>query len=88
MTKEKWVAIMKEAGFSEADMHRWHRTFERSSPEEHEQFLKYLVIAGEANLAAKVQLRGPKRHGGLDGFGGKCSANGDRAIVEGHPVSL
>lgn len=44
MTKEKWVAIMKDAGFSEADMQRWHRTFERSSPEEHEQFLKYLQI--------------------------------------------
>ena len=44
MTKEKWISIMKAAGFSEADMHRWHRTFERSSPEEHEEFLKYLRI--------------------------------------------
>ena len=44
MTKEKWVAIMKAAGFSEADMHRWHRTFEHSSPEEHERFLEYLHI--------------------------------------------
>jgi DNA-binding transcriptional MerR regulator len=44
MTKEKWVSIMKDAGFSEADMQRWHRTFERSSPEEHEEFLKYLHI--------------------------------------------
>ncbi len=44
MTKEKWVAIMKAAGFSETDMHRWHRTFEQSSPEEHEKFLEYLHI--------------------------------------------
>ena len=44
MTKEKWVSIMKAAGFSEADMHRWHRTFEHSSPEEHEKFLEYLHI--------------------------------------------
>lgn len=44
MTKEKWVSIMKAAGFSDADMHRWHRAFERSSPEEHEEFLKYLRI--------------------------------------------
>ncbi len=44
MTKEKWVAIMKGAGFSEADMHRWHHEFERSDPQEHEQFLQYLHI--------------------------------------------
>ena len=44
MTKEKWVAIMKSAGFSEHDMHRWHREFERSDPEEHQQFLQYLHI--------------------------------------------
>jgi DNA-binding transcriptional MerR regulator len=44
MTKEKWVSIMKAAGFSEADMQHWHRTFERSSPDEHEKFLEYLHI--------------------------------------------
>jgi MerR family transcriptional regulator, thiopeptide resistance regulator len=44
MTKEKWVSIMKAAGFTEADMQRWHRTFERSSPQEHEKFLEYLHI--------------------------------------------
>jgi DNA-binding transcriptional MerR regulator len=44
MTKEKWVSIMKAAGFSEADMRRWHRTFERAAPEEHEKFLQYLQI--------------------------------------------
>jgi DNA-binding transcriptional MerR regulator len=44
MTKEKWVSIMKTAGFSEADMRRWHHAFERSSPEEHEEFLNYLRI--------------------------------------------
>jgi DNA-binding transcriptional MerR regulator len=44
MTKEKWVSIMKTAGFSDAEMQRWHRAFERSAPEEHEEFLKYLGI--------------------------------------------
>ena len=44
MTKEKWVSIMKAAGFSEADMHRWHREFERSDPDEHKTFLQYLHI--------------------------------------------
>jgi MerR family transcriptional regulator, thiopeptide resistance regulator len=44
MTKEKWVSIMKSAGFSEDDMHRWHREFERAAPEDHQEFLKYLHI--------------------------------------------
>ena len=47
MTKDKWVAIMKAAGLSEEDMHRWHREFERAAPDDHEEFLKYLQIAPE-----------------------------------------
>jgi len=45
MTKDKWVSIMKAAGFSEDDMQRWHREFERSAPEDHQEFLQYLHIA-------------------------------------------
>jgi hypothetical protein len=44
MTKEKWVSIMKGAGFSEADMHRWHVVFEQTAPEDHERFLAFLHI--------------------------------------------
>ena len=44
MTKEKWVAIMHAAGFSEEDMRRWHKQFEQQAPEEHQQFLEYLRI--------------------------------------------
>ena len=44
ITKEKWVAIMKASGFSEADMHKWHAEFERSAPEEHQEFLAFLHI--------------------------------------------
>ncbi|HVO61676.1 MAG TPA: MerR family transcriptional regulator [Terriglobales bacterium] len=44
MTKDKWVSIMKSAGFSEDDMHRWHREFERAAPEDHQEFLHYLHI--------------------------------------------
>jgi DNA-binding transcriptional MerR regulator len=46
-TKEKWVSIMKAAGFNEADMHRWHVEFERSAPEEHQEFLEFLHIPKE-----------------------------------------
>lgn len=44
MTKDKWVAVMKAAGFTEADMHRWHREFERSAPTDHQEFLEFLHI--------------------------------------------
>jgi DNA-binding transcriptional MerR regulator len=44
MTKEKWVEIMRASGFTEEDMHRWHAMFEKSAPEDHEEFLRYLHI--------------------------------------------
>ncbi len=44
MTKEKWVAVMKAAGFSEDDMHRWHKEFEKSAPNDHQEFLQFLHI--------------------------------------------
>ena len=44
MSKEKWVSIMKAAGFTENDMHRWHKEFERSAPEDHNEFLQFLNI--------------------------------------------
>jgi hypothetical protein len=50
VTKERWVAIMKSAGFSDDDMHRWHAEFEKSAPEEHQEFLEFLHIpAAELN---------------------------------------
>ena len=46
-TKEKWVSVMQAAGFTEADMRRWHVEFERSAPEEHQEFLEFLHIPKE-----------------------------------------
>ena len=45
ITKDKWVAIMRKAGFSEDDMHRWHAEFEKTAPAEHQEFLEFLHIA-------------------------------------------
>jgi MerR family transcriptional regulator, thiopeptide resistance regulator len=44
MTKDKWVSIMKATGFTEGDMHRWHREFEKAAPSDHQEFLEYLHI--------------------------------------------
>jgi len=47
MTKDRWVAIMKASGFSESDMHGWHVEFEKSAPDDHQQFLEFLHIPQE-----------------------------------------
>jgi DNA-binding transcriptional MerR regulator len=44
VTKQKWVEIMRAAGFSEEQMHRWHREFEKAAPAEHQEFLEFLHI--------------------------------------------
>lgn len=44
VSKERWVDIMKAAGFNEADMTRWHQTFEHMEPQEHQKFLESLGI--------------------------------------------
>ncbi|MBP1633493.1 MAG: transcriptional regulator, MerR family [Acidobacteria bacterium] len=44
ITKDKWVEIMRAAGLSEANMHRWHTEFEKAAPAEHQEFLEFLRI--------------------------------------------
>jgi hypothetical protein len=47
ITKQKWTSIMSSAGFSEEDMRRWHKEFERSAPQEHQEFLEFLHIPSD-----------------------------------------
>ena len=35
---------MSAAGFTRDDMHRWHAEFEKSAPQEHQEFLEFLHI--------------------------------------------
>jgi len=49
--KADWVALLAGAGFSEADMRRWHVRFERDAPDRHEAFLRRLRLP-EAEIAA------------------------------------
>ena len=58
MTKDKWVTIMRASGFTDDDMHRWHAEFERSAPEDHQEFLQYLHIAPEEIRAIREWIRG------------------------------
>lgn len=47
VTKQKWVEVMRAAGFTEADMQRWHAQFEQSAPDEHQEFLDFLHIPAD-----------------------------------------
>jgi DNA-binding transcriptional MerR regulator len=58
ITKEKWVDVMRRAGFSEEDMHRWHAEFEKSAPEEHQEFLEFLHIPADEIRAIRDWSRG------------------------------
>jgi DNA-binding transcriptional MerR regulator len=53
ISKDKWVAIMRASGFTDADMNRWHAEFERSAPAEHQEFLEFLRLP--ADEIAKIR---------------------------------
>jgi DNA-binding transcriptional MerR regulator len=44
VTKEKFTAVLRAAGFSDEDMRRLHTEFEKSAPGEHQEFLEFLHI--------------------------------------------
>jgi DNA-binding transcriptional MerR regulator len=47
MDKGTWSNLLRDAGFTDADMVRWHRDFEREAPEKHQRFLSLLGIPEE-----------------------------------------
>ena len=65
VTKDKWVAIMKAAGFSEDDMRHWHAEFEKGAPDEHQEFLEFLHIppAELSRIRAWSRGEGSGSHG-------------------------
>jgi len=45
--KERWVDIMRAAGFKEEDMLRWHQSFEKMEPQGHQEFLESLNLPAD-----------------------------------------
>lgn len=43
-TKAGWVAMLRNAGFSDDDMDEWHRGFEADAPPAHQRFLEALGL--------------------------------------------
>jgi hypothetical protein len=58
ISKDKWVEIMRGAGFSQDDMNRWHTEFERTAPAEHREFLEFLKIPAEEIEKIRSASRG------------------------------
>lgn len=65
-TKARWVAMLRAAGFSEADMDEWHRAFEADAPGAHQRFLAALGLP--AREIAGIRTRSRQRpHGAVSG---------------------
>ena len=58
VTKDKWVEVMRKAGFSDEQMRRWHTEFEKSAPDEHQEFLEFLHIPAEEAQRIRAWSRG------------------------------
>lgn len=57
ISKEKWVSIMKNCGFTGEQMDRWHAEFERTAPAEHQEFLEFLHIPATEIVTIREQSR-------------------------------
>jgi len=57
--REAWVALLRDCGFSEADLHAWHRDFERADPGYHQRFLEFLGLPPERIAAVRERARAP-----------------------------
>lgn len=55
ITKDQFVALLRECGVSETQMSTLHRLFEKRHPEAHEAFLRHLQI-DEAQVK-EIRLR-------------------------------
>ena len=44
LDKERWTAMFRAIGMSDAEMHEWHKYFEKNMPEAHADFLRSLGL--------------------------------------------
>ncbi len=47
VSKKSWTQLLRDSGFSDDDMNRWHAEFEQHDPDRHEKFLRLLSIPEE-----------------------------------------
>ncbi|MDD5488891.1 MAG: hypothetical protein PHH49_08055 [Candidatus Omnitrophica bacterium] len=44
---DEWVELFRAIGLTDEDMSKWHRNFEKSNPDGHLSFLKWLGLSDE-----------------------------------------
>jgi len=57
MTKDDFVAILKEIGLTEEQMHQLHQKMEQRFPESHQRFLEFLGIADDEAAQIRTQSK-------------------------------
>jgi hypothetical protein len=57
VTKDQFVALLRESGITEAQMTSLHRTFEARHPDGHEAFLRALQLDDATVTAIRTKSR-------------------------------
>jgi hypothetical protein len=59
ITKDQFVALLNEAGITDAQKHRLHALFEARHPQAHEAFLQWLGLPTDAIRTIRENSRKP-----------------------------
>ncbi|HEY3439213.1 MAG TPA: MerR family transcriptional regulator [Paludibaculum sp.] len=54
MNRETWVKLLRASGFTDENLHQWHRDFERLDPDHHQRFLEFLCIPNDEIQAIRA----------------------------------
>ncbi|MBL0158790.1 MAG: MerR family transcriptional regulator [Bryobacterales bacterium] len=54
MNRETWVKLLRASGFTDENLHQWHRDFERLDPDHHQRFLEFLCIPSDEIQAIRA----------------------------------
>lgn len=57
MNRETWVKLLRASGFTDENLHQWHRDFERLDPDHHQRFLEFLCIPSDEIHAIRAWSR-------------------------------
>jgi len=57
MDRDKWVQLLRASGFTDDDLARWHRDFERTDPQYHQRFLEFLGLPPDAIRSVRERSR-------------------------------
>ena len=57
MDRDKLVKLLRDSGFTDEDLARWHRDFERTDPQYHQRFLEFLGLPPDAIRSVRERAR-------------------------------